>query len=143
VQNSTKGIEYELIKKIRRIKNRNFKPSSQLNVNKNMDKGRLKINLLLKKKAPNIKLVKEMTLTDDKVDNNDTVLIESQESPLNGMQIGSPRIPEKQEPDIQFKQQFIRKRSPFSEIVDKGISEYLGSYNNQYSISNTHYRHNM
>ena len=68
-----------------------------------------------------------------KIENDDSVLLGSQES-LNN-QINSPRIPLNSKPEYLFKQYFSRKRSPFSEIVDKGISEYLGdnSYINKNS----------
>lgn len=139
---SSKCKDTELLKKIKRMRDRNFNAISDIPATKNVDlgknKGKLRIDFLLQRKAPQLRAQnttleenKETSL-DDKAKISDSVLIESQESLLDEMRMGSPRIPEERE-SAQPKQQFPRKRSPFSEIVDKGISDYLGSCGNQCS----------
>ena len=73
-----------------------------------------------------------------KKEENDAVLMGSQDSSVNMLQPKSPRISHLEKPRGRFKRRFIVKRSPFSEIIDEGISEYLGnrSYlSNQKSMS--------
>jgi hypothetical protein len=78
-------------------------------------------------------IVQELVeLSSDKKD-EDSVLMASQESPVNMVQSKSPRIFCAEKSPCKYKRRFVAKRSPFSEIVDEGISEYLG--NNSY-ISN-------
>jgi len=78
-------------------------------------------------------IVQELVeLSSDKKD-EDSVLMGSQESSINMVQSKSPRIFCAEKSPCKYKRRFVAKRSPFSEIVDEGISEYLG--NNSY-ISN-------
>lgn len=85
--------------------------------------------------AEHVKEPVDIPPIDDKAENSDSVLIESYDSSLNNIQMNSPKLPKQKKPNNLFKRRFVRKHSPFSEIVDKDISEYLGdsSYTNQYS----------
>lgn len=63
----------------------------------------------------------------DKKD-DDSVLMGSQESSLNMMPPKSPQISCGEKLFNKVRGRFVTKRSPFSEIVDEGISEYLGNH---------------
>jgi len=57
----------------------------------------------------------------------DSVLIDSQDSSLCILKPKSPKISHPEKTRGRFRRRFVAKRSPFSEIVDEGISEYLGN----------------
>lgn len=64
--------------------------------------------------------------SEDKKD-DDSVLMASQESPINLNHAKSPRNSHPHK-SSHFKRRFVARRSPFSDMVDEGISEYLGNH---------------
>eukprot|EP00826_Nyctotherus_ovalis_P019743 TRINITY_DN16130_c0_g1_i17.p1 TRINITY_DN16130_c0_g1~~TRINITY_DN16130_c0_g1_i17.p1 ORF type:complete len:260 (-),score=85.25 TRINITY_DN16130_c0_g1_i17:104-883(-) len=79
-----------------------------------------------RKTAQDKALSESVESSEDKKDDN-SVLMASQESPIGLNQSKSPRTshPDK---SSHFKRRFVARRSPFSDIVDEGISEYLGNH---------------
>lgn len=76
----------------------------------------------MKESATSSAVEKECEVDNKRED--DSVLMASQESTVQ-LQSKSPQVSCANA--SQYKQRFVARRSPFSEIVDKGISEYLGN----------------
>lgn len=68
-------------------------------------------------------LIEALNMTND--DENDSVLMDSQQSSVSIPH--SPKIGVQENHHPKYKRQSVIKQSPFSEMVDKRISEYLGN----------------